>query len=374
MIYNPVAGHRDVEAEVFKAQEHFRSLGWAVTLHRTQAAGHARQLAQAARDVGVDMVVAVGGDGTIGQVADGLVNGPVRMGVIPVGTGNVWAHMLGIPVWSPTNRAAIMDAARAVAEGETRPIDVGWADGRYFLLWAGLGFDAQVAREIEPHREMRRSLGNWAYLVTALAQSLVMRGVRTTVVVDGRAYRHRLLMLIVSNAQLYGPNWDLAPQAQLDDGWLDVYLFKGTNTLDTFRHLFTLMTGKQKVDPQIESYRAREVSVLPDRPLPLHLDGDPSGTTPVNIRVAPRALQVVVPRWSPNALFADGGFEERADAVTLADRINIHLQALTRRWHVEGERLMQQLGDHLGVVGRDDGAFTDHTASDESLQRSDQDS
>ena len=131
MVYNPVAGHRDVEAEVLKAQEHFRSLGWTVTLHRTQAAGHARQLAREARDVGVDMVVAVGGDGTIGQVAEGLVNGPVRMGAIPVGTGNVWAHMLGIPVWSPSNRSAIMDAARVVAEGETRRVDVGWADGRY---------------------------------------------------------------------------------------------------------------------------------------------------------------------------------------------------------------------------------------------------
>ena len=212
------------------------------------------------------------------------------------------------------------------------------------MLWAGLGFDALVAHEIEPHREIRRSLGNWAYLVTALAQSLVMRGVRTTVVIDGRAYRHRLIMLIVTNAQLYGPKWALAPQAQLDDGWLDVYLFKGNNTIDTFRHLFTLMAGKQSVDPQIETYRAREIKVLADRPLPVHLDGDPCGATPVTIRVVPRVLQVVVPRWSPNALFAEGGFEERAAADTLGERINQGWQGLLRGWHSERERFLEQLG------------------------------
>ena len=89
-------------------------------MHRTRAAGHAGQLAQEAREAGVELVVAIGGDGTIGQVAEGLVGSSVRLGVIPVGTGNVWAHMLGIPVWSPANREAVMAAARAVAEGETR--------------------------------------------------------------------------------------------------------------------------------------------------------------------------------------------------------------------------------------------------------------
>jgi diacylglycerol kinase (ATP) len=341
MIYNPVAGHRDVQVEVTKAVQHLRSLDWQVTLCRTEAAGHGGQLARQARDAGVDMVVAVGGDGTIGQVADGLVNSPTQLGVIPVGTGNVWARMLGIPVWSATNRDAFMGAARILAQGETRRVDVGWADGRHFLLWAGLGFDAQVAHEIEPHREVRRSLGNWAYLVTALAQSLVMRGERTTVVVDGRVFRQRLIMLIVSNARLYGPLWELAPQAQLDDGLLDVYLFKGTNTIDTFRHLTTLMAGNQGVDPQIEYYQARHVTVIPERPLPVHLDGDPFGSTPVNIQVVPRALQVVVPRWTPNALFQEGGFEA-AQEPSLAGRIVAQWQGLAERWQVERHRLQRQ--------------------------------
>ncbi len=348
MIYNPVAGHRDAEADVLKAQEYLRSSGWDVELCRTQQAGDVKRLAREARDEGTQLVVAVGGDGTIGQVADGLANSPTRMGVIPVGTGNLWAHMLGIPVWSTSNRGAIGEAARVLVDGETRPVDLGWADGRCFLLWAGLGFDARVASEIEPHREVRRSLGNLAYLVAGLAQSLVMRGERTTVIVDGRVYRQRLIMMVVSNVQLYGPRWELAPQAQLDDGLLDVYLFKGINTVDTFSHLFTLMAGKQGADPQIEYYQARHVSVLADHPLPLHLDGDPAGFTPVNIQVMPRALKVVVPRWTPNTLFQDGGFEPREEP-TLVGRISERLRQLTDRWQEERNRLQQQLDALRGV-------------------------
>lgn len=359
MIYNPVAGHRDVEAEVVKAHRYLQSLGWEVKLCHTQAAGHATELANEAREAGVDLVVAMGGDGTIGQVADGLANGDTRMGVIPVGTGNVWAHMLGIPVWSPTHRNGIMEAARVLAEGETRHIDVGWADGRHFLLWAGIGFDAQVAHGIEPHREVRRSLGNWAYLITALAQGLVLRGVRATVIIDGRAYRQRLLMLVVSNVQLYGPYWDLAPQAQLDDGWLDVHLFKGTSMFDLARHVFPLVAGRRSVGPQVESYRARRVSVLADRPLPVHLDGDPQGETPVNIEVVPRALQVVVPRWSPNELFEEGGFEVRQEG-TLGDRINARLQELLARWQTERHKLLAQIAPESEARERD----TDTTDED----------
>jgi len=342
MIYNPVAGHRDMHVEVIRSAEHLRSLGWQVQLCRTEAAGHGARLAREAREAGADMVVAVGGDGTIGQVADGLVNSATQLGVIPVGTGNVWARMLGIPVWGPSNRDAIMAATRILEQGETRRVDVGWVDGHHFMLWAGVGFDAQVAHEIEPHREVRRSLGNWAYLVTALVQSLVMRGERTTVVVDGRVFRQRLMMLIVSNARLYGPLWELAPRAQLDDGLLDVYLFKGTNTLDTFRHLVTLMAGNQGVDPQIEYYQARHITVIPERSLPVHLDGDPFGNTPVNIQVVPRALSVVVPRWTPNALFQDGGFEA-AQTSTLAGRISAQWHGLTERWQAERQRLQRQL-------------------------------
>ncbi|MEN6479210.1 MAG: diacylglycerol kinase family protein [Anaerolineales bacterium] len=348
LIYNPVAGHRDVEPELLKAQEYLQAQGWQVRLCRTEGAGHAAQLSREARDAGVQVAVAVGGDGTIGQVVDGLVNSNTRLGVIPAGTGNVWARMVGIPVWGPSNRNGIVDAARVLVEGVTRRVDVGWVDGRHFLLWAGLGFDAQVAQEVEPHREVRRTLGNMTYIVAGLAQGLVMRGERTTVIVDGRIYRQRLLMLLVSNAQLYGPLLAMAPEAKLDDGLLDVYLFKGTNTFDTLRHLTSVLTGTQSMDPQIEYYQARHVSVITEHPWPVHVDGDPFGNTPVNIEVIPRSLQVIVPRWAPNDLFQEGGFESRRSP-TLVGRVTAQLHSLTERWQEERRRLERRERERLAA-------------------------
>jgi diacylglycerol kinase (ATP) len=306
LIFNPVAGPRDLSDEVAQVQEYLRSQGWQVELRRTLGPGDATTFAREAASTGYELVVAVGGDGTLGEVVGGLVGSRCMLGLLPAGTGNVWAHMLGVPVWTPSNRTALLDAARILVEGQPRLVDLGRADARYFLLWAGVGLDAQVAREVEPYRDMRRSLGNFTYLISAIVLALNMRGNRMTVVVDGAARRQRAIMVVVSNIQLYGPSWRLAPQAQLDDGWLDVYVFKGRGILDVLRVVFLILAGKHQLDPKIETYRARHVEIRADRRIPFHLDGEPVGITPIRVEVVPRALRVIVPSWVSESLFMDG--------------------------------------------------------------------
>lgn len=336
LIYNPVAGQRDVESDLHKALSYLESQGWEVAVRQTLGAGDATTYAREAVAHHCDMVVAVGGDGTLGEVATGLVNSDCALGVLPVGTGNVWAHMVGLPVWSPMNRSALLDAARTLVEGETRRIDLGRVGERYFVLWSGIGFDAQVARNIEPHRDMRRSFGNWAYLVTAVAQSLVLRGTRMTVIVDGMAVRQRAILIVVSNAQLYGHSWHLAPQAQLDDGLLEVYVFKGNTTIDLFRHLALLVMRKHQHHPKIGTYRGRRVEIRTEKRLPLHMDGDPTGFTPVTIEIVPQALNVIVPSWSSGSLFAGGTAQPE---VSLARRIVERLRQERERLWQEGGRI-----------------------------------
>ncbi len=98
-------------------------------------------------------------------------------------------------------------------------------------------------------------------------------------VVDGRAVRQRTGLVVITNAQLYGPALRLAPQAQLDDGWLEVYIFKGASPLDVIRHFVLIAMGKHAQDPKVDIYRAHQVQVRAERPMPLHLDGDPVGFT-----------------------------------------------------------------------------------------------
>jgi len=312
LIRNPVAGQRDVEDDLRRVTRYLQDCGWQVSLRQTEGHRHATTLAREAVEDGYDLVVAVGGDGTVGEVATGLAGSPVAMGVLPVGTGNLWARMLGLPVWSPTYRTALQDAARVLVEGDRRQVDVGRVGERCFVMWCGIGFDAQIVHDVEPHREVRRSLGNLTYVVMAVAEALAMRGTRATVVVDGRAMRFRVMLVVIANAQLYGPSLRLAPHAKLDDGLLDVFVFRGTNLLDVIRHVALLASGRHAASPTVEALRGRQIYIVADRPLPIHLDGDPGTATPISVQVMEKSLTVIVPSWAPATLFC--GDESEATA------------------------------------------------------------
>jgi len=348
MIFNPAAGQRDIAGELHQVVAYLEAQRWDVTLRRTFGPGDATTYAREAVANGFEMAIAVGGDGTLGQVASGLAGSDCILGVLPVGTGNVWAHMLGLPQWSPLSRTTLLDAARVLVEGEVHPVDLGRAGNRHFVLWAGIGFDAQIAQGVEPHREIRRNLGNLTYYVATIALGLGLRGTRVTVTIDGRAMRQRLIMAVVSNAQLYGPTVRLAPQAQLDDGELDVYLFKGDNLLDALRHIAGVLAGRHHRDPKVEIYQARHVELRADRPLAVQLDGEPAGHTPISIAVVPRALRVIVPSWASGSLFMDGA-GEAMEEMSLAQRIVERLRAQRERWHEEAERLHH---DWERIIGR----------------------
>lgn len=352
LIHNPTAGPRDVQDELIKVVSFLRSHGWSLAIRETQRHGHASELAREASQQGANLVVAVGGDGTVGEVASGLVGGRAAMGVLPVGTGNRWAHMLGLPVWSPVYPSALMDAARVLVRGERRPIDLGKVGDRYFMLWCGIGFDAQIARNIEPHRDVRRTLGNFAYLVVGVAQAMAMRGTRTTIVVDGHARRCRVLLILVSNAQLYGPSLRVSPDALLDDGLLDICIFRGQNALDVWRHFILVRVGRHETSSHIEMLRGKQIQVLGGRPLPVHLDGDPVGNTPATIEVHPQAIELIVPQWAPPSLFRNGG-EDRESEVSLGARIHRGLRRQRRQWRREVAHLLAQLGKHVSGLHED---------------------
>ena len=297
LIHNPAAGQRDVRRDVQEAAGLLASYGWQVTIRQTSARGDATRLsAQAVRD-GYGLAVAVGGDGTLGEVAAGLAGSECILGVLPVGTGNVWARNLKIPHWTPTSRSALLEAARVLLEGEVYAIDLGRIGERLFILHLGIGFDAQVTRTVEPaRREVVRNLRNVGYYAAVLGLAFSQRGTRMTIAVDGVTIRERALMVLVSNAQYYAGTYCLAPKALLDDGLLDVAVFKGNDAADTLRHAGAILLGRHVGTPKMEAYQARRVEVRAAVPLPVQTDGEPVEQTPVQVEVQPRALRVIVPR------------------------------------------------------------------------------
>jgi len=307
LIYNPTAGPRNVRRALKRVRSYLRRRGWSVELRLTKRPGDAVRLAHAAAQAGCDVAIAAGGDGTISEMVNGLVGTQTALGVLPVGTGNLWAKQLGISTHTLTHPWRLQDAADALVEGTIRPVDVGQVNDRYFLCWAGIGLDAQVTAEMEPRPRHTKRLGALPYAIAAILVARDFHGVRTRVSLDSNVVRGRTLLILVSNIQQYGGVFNVACEARMDDGLLDVFVFKGLGFPYAVRHLVKIISRRHLQDPQIVHRQARHIEVWTEWAVPVQADGDPIGTTPVTLRVAPLALRVLVPLSAPPDLFTPTG-------------------------------------------------------------------
>jgi diacylglycerol kinase (ATP) len=306
LVFNPAAGPRgELRRDLERVAAYLDQRGWRVAIRATRKAGDATELARVAVAARCKVVLAAGGDGTVHEVVNGLVGSGTAMGVLPVGTGNVWAKEIGLPTLGLTQPDRLLAAARMLVDGEVRWVDVGRVGDRYFLNSAGVGIDATVTAQVEPRTRTAKQLGGiLPYLVAGVSIARDFRGVGSTIVVDGRAVRTTMLLVVVSNIQLYGGVVKMTPEARLDDGLLDVRIFRGMGPSWVFRHVAGVFTHRHLRDPMVSHYQARRVTIHTAEPFPVQLDGEPVGTTPISVEVIPRSLRVLVPRAAPADLFA----------------------------------------------------------------------
>ncbi len=303
VIFNPAAGQRDARSDLGQAIAYLESQGWEISLKETLGRGDATTNAREAMAMECDAVLVASGDGTLGEAIKGLLGTDVALGVLPVGLTNVWARQMGLPVWSPISRHRLVESAIAMSQSHIRRIDVGRVDGRCFIYCAGVGFDARVTELVESHQPAKRRLGHLVYAIAAIVEVLAFVGTKAAITVDGETLRARVLLVIASNAQIYSGFVRVAPNARLDDGWLDVCVFRGQGTWAMLSHVIRLLTGKHMQGPKMVYYRARRIEIETVSPMAVHADGDPAGYTPVTIEIIPRALNVLVPPSAPEELF-----------------------------------------------------------------------
>jgi len=238
-------------------------------------------------------------------VVNGLVGSDTAMGVLPVGTGNVWAKEIGLPTLGLTQPDRLLVAARMLVDGEVRWVDVGRVGNSFFINCAGVGIDSTVAAQVEPRTRTAKQLGGiLTYLVAGFSIARDFSGVRSTIVIDGRTIRTMMLLVVVSNIQLYGGVVKMTPEARLDDGLLDVRIFKGMGPAWIFRHVAGVFTRRHLRNPMVAHYQGRRVTIYTAEPFPVQLDGEPVGTTPISAEVVPRSLRVLVPKTASAELFA----------------------------------------------------------------------
>lgn len=295
ILFNPTAGQAQTLISALEsAVDRWRNSGWLVDLRPTRSAGDATRLAREAAAQGYNIVVAAGGDGTVNEVINGLVGTQTALAMLPIGTVNIWAREMGLPMDLPRSTTAFLQA-------QLKQIDVGQVGDRYFLLMAGIGFDAAVTAAVRSGEKKR--LGAIAYVFQALQLAQKFKGTRAHIRVDGKRIRGRILMVVIGNSQLYGGVVKLTAHAVLNDGLLDVCVIKGSSMMWAPLRLLSILLRHYDRDPKVDYYRARQVQVLGRTVLPVQVDGDYLGMTPMTFRVVPKSLWVLVPTSADRSLW-----------------------------------------------------------------------
>jgi YegS/Rv2252/BmrU family lipid kinase len=286
VIYNPAAGQwRKRRLQTTLAA--LKGLGCVVHLFATGKAGDAQARAATLTAEDCDVVVAAGGDGTINEVANGLANasGPVPpLAIIPLGTANVLAQEIGL-------RGNPRAVARAIAGRARMNVHLGEANGRYFVMMAGVGFDAHVVANVD--LALKRRTGKIAYVVETLVQGLRYGFPRCRVTIDGQS--HDSCSVVVCNGRHYGGPFVAAPKASLADPAFEVCLLQKGGYRHVIRYGAALVLGRLSLLPDVQILTGRCLRIEGEAGLPVQGDGDIIATLPVDIRVAERTLELVVP-------------------------------------------------------------------------------
>jgi YegS/Rv2252/BmrU family lipid kinase len=284
LIVNPSAGAGRAERLLPAVEAALRSLGIAFRVDRTTSMEHARELARAACEAG-ERVAAMGGDGLIGAVAGEACGSDAVVAVLPGGRGNDFARKLEIgddPV----------AACELLVEGRERRVDVAEVGGRTYvgILSAGLDSDVnQIANDT------RLKLGTLVYLYGTLRALRAWRPARWDVRIDGAEHAFTGYSVAVANSGVFGGGMWLVPDAELDDGLLDVVLIADRPKTRFLRMLPKVFKGTHVDDPGLTILRGREIAFHADRPFTAYADGDPIADLPATVRVRPGALRVLVP-------------------------------------------------------------------------------
>jgi YegS/Rv2252/BmrU family lipid kinase len=290
LIVNPVAGSNRGVIAAERAKHEFVPAGWQVTRLLTGGPRDAARLARESAELGFDLVLACGGDGTLSQVLAGLLDTGIPAGIIPAGTGNDFARTIGLSI-NPTL------AARQLVRGRIADIDLLQInDG---LLWCvnvmGVGFDAQVTYRMSMNGHRRAPAGVLAYVSGAMRELVVYRPTAMRLRVDENEWEGEAFLLAVANARSYGAGMKIAPLAEVDDGVLDVVLVEPIGRVEFLRSFPKVLRGTHLTHPAVRMWKGKEVHIETPQPSHVLVDGDVRCQTPVHVCVSHHRAKLLMP-------------------------------------------------------------------------------
>jgi diacylglycerol kinase (ATP) len=282
VILNPAAGN----SESFRSwQERIESIARGCPVRATSSSGQAQRLAREAVQEGFEKIVAAGGDGTVNQVVNGLAGSKAALGLLPIGTVNVFAMEVGLPLHN-------LEQCWDVIQGEnTRSIDLPRANGKHFVQLAGVGLDAQVVKETS--LAFKRSFGPLSYLISAA--QIAARHPPKLFIESQNASVEEGSFILIGNGRLYGGPFPFFKHAMIDDGLFDVVVFKRLGYLEIIKYLQDVVFSSDIRVPEIEYFQTRHLHITSEQDVPVELDGELNGNCPVEFQIQERALRVLAP-------------------------------------------------------------------------------
>lgn len=281
VILNPAA--RGERAQ--RLRERVAALIDGAELRSTSRRGHAQAIAREGAREGFSKIIAAGGDGTVNEVVNGIAGTDAALGLLPLGTMNVFATELGLPT------SDLQRCWRITQESPARLVDLPRANGKHFVQLAGVGLDAQVVQETSA--AFKKSFGPLSYVVSAA--QIAARQPPLLRVESDHASTEEGSFVLVGNGRLYGGPFPFFKKAVIDDGLFDVLVFKRLNYLEMLRYLQDVIFSSQITSPEVEYFQTTSLRVSSDHAVPVEIDGELIGNCPVEFTIQRHGLRVLAP-------------------------------------------------------------------------------
>jgi len=283
VIVNPDSNPRVIKRYLRPALRILRNNGFYLSVTFTKGPGEVLPLAEQAVSQGFEVVIAVGGDGTANETINGIVGKDVILGLLPIGGSNVLARELGIPM-------KLTEAARIIARKSKRTIDLGWIDGRHFSMMASCGYDAYAISRTS--LKVKKIIRRYAYLWAGIKDFLGYRPTEITLTLDNGRVVEEGTFVVVSNTHFYGGTHQMAPFAEIDDGFLDLCIYQGKSQLGLVRFALSMLWRQHLNMKNVKYYRIRRVELSSSKKTLVQVDGDALGELPMISKIVPGALDV----------------------------------------------------------------------------------
>jgi len=288
IIYNPTSGREIFKKHLPEVLQKLEMAGYEASCHATTEAGDATSAARIAVERKYDLVVAVGGDGTINEVVNGLAEQEYRpkLGIIPAGTTNDFARAVQIP-------RDIQAATDIIVQGETIPIDIGRMNDKYFVNIGGGGRITELTYEVPS--KLKTMLGQLAYYLKGIEMLPSFKATDVRIEYDGKLFEGEAMLFLVGLTNSVGGFEKLAPNASINDGLFSLLILKKTNLADFVRVATLALRGEHIHDPNVIYTQANRIKVTSDEKVQLNLDGEFGGLLPAEFVNLYRHLEVFVP-------------------------------------------------------------------------------